>query len=243
MGPSACRGLLWLAGSCQEEIHCNAGNPVPRGRPVVDSATEDDHRPRWTTIASCGLQDSRVHWELSQTLTGRRKDRVGEPGRNRCRSGFADAARRLRARVAAPATWMVQAPHNPTPQNLVPVMPSTSRKNQSSGGELPVACEVLVTLEIVAGSGSYTPIATRSPLEITALKTGSSSKSSGPSIDSMRASSARARLTRLFTVQPGQPQNLAVSSYESPEAATIMSASRCLGASLARAAQNSLYSA
>ena len=128
MGPSACRGLLWLAGSCQEEIHCNAGNPVPRGRPALDSATEDDHRPRWTSIASRGLQDSRVHWELSQTLTGRRKDRVGDRWRNRCRSGFADAARRLRARVAAPATWTVQAPHNPTPQNLVPVMPSTSQE-------------------------------------------------------------------------------------------------------------------
>jgi hypothetical protein len=41
---------------------------------------------------SRSLQGSRVHRELSQTLAGRRKDRVGDRGRNRRRSGLADSA-------------------------------------------------------------------------------------------------------------------------------------------------------
>ena len=37
-------------------------------------------------------------------------------------------------RMAAPFRWTVQAPHSAIPQpNLVPVMPSTSRRTHSSG--------------------------------------------------------------------------------------------------------------
>src|SRR3954470_17207189 len=40
----------------------------------------------------------------------------------------------MQARVGAPSTCTVQAPHSALPQpNLVPVMPSTSRNTQSSG--------------------------------------------------------------------------------------------------------------
>ena len=40
----------------------------------------------------------------------------------------------MQERVAAPSMCTVQAPHSAIPQpNFVPVMPSTSRKTQSSG--------------------------------------------------------------------------------------------------------------
>src|SRR6476660_6438690 len=86
-------------------------------------------------------------------------------------------------------------------------------------------------------------MAARSPLAMTAAMTRSSSKSSGPSIDSRCASSVRARLTRLLIVPVGHPQIFAASSYESPEAPIMMSTSRCLGSSLSRASQSSWYSA
>jgi hypothetical protein len=44
------------------------------------------------------FHDSRVHQELSQAFAGRRKDRVGDRGRNRRRSVLADSAVCLRAR-------------------------------------------------------------------------------------------------------------------------------------------------
>src|SRR5438105_13231498 len=57
-------------------------------------------------------------------------------------------------RVATPLIWTVQAPHSCTPQpNLVPVMPSVSRKTHSNGicGETSTLCRFPLRVNSMAG--------------------------------------------------------------------------------------------
>src|SRR5437016_9805992 len=57
-------------------------------------------------------------------------------------------------RVATPLIWTVQAPHNCKPQpNLVPVIPSVSRKTHSNGicGETSTLCRFPLRVNSMAG--------------------------------------------------------------------------------------------